>query len=52
LAVRRLSKTLLKRAVIISNFSEMEKLALMMVIDASNRPDVERVLNNLIIPSH
>jgi len=33
LAVRRLSKTLLKRAVIISNFSEREKLALMMAIE-------------------
>jgi len=52
LAVRRFSKTLLKRAVIISNFSEREKLALMMAIDAPNRPDIERVLNNLIIPSH
>ena len=48
----RLSKTLLKRAVIISNFSEREKLALMIAIDAPNRPDIERVLNNLIIPSH
>jgi len=87
----RLSKTLLKRAVIISNFSEREKLALMMAIEGKYRyseingemlqtvkdlisrgfifrkngylsitpalksyllPDIERVLNNLIIPSH
>ena len=91
LAVRRFSKTLLKRAVIISNFSEREKLALMMAIEGRYRyseisgemlqtvkdlisrgfifrkngylsitpdlksyllPDIERVLNNLIIPSH
>ena len=87
----RLSKTLLKRAVIISNFSEREKLALMMAIEGKYKyseinvemlqtvrdlisrgfifrkngylsitpalksyllPDIERVLNNLIIPSH
>jgi hypothetical protein len=53
LAVRRLSKTLIKRAVIISNFSEREKLVL---ITVKNNPSlkilIERVLNNLIIPSH